>query len=318
MTDAPEGRFLVLQTEELDAPAAAWLASRVDLRALPVTDPSFPDLLARAHGLVIRTYTRIDEPLLAAAPRLRVIGRAGVGLDRVDLAACGARNVRVVHTPDANSGAVAELVFSLLLAHVRPVRPITSPLPLEQWKAARHAAHATRSVEGLTLGVLGLGRIGSRVARIGSALGMRVIFHDLREIPAPEHAGASPVDSETLRRESDVLSIHIDPRPANHRLIDETWCSLLRRDVVLVNTSRGVNVDAAGLARFLKTAPAAHALLDVHDPEPFDASYPLLDLPNVTLTPHMAAATSVAHSRMSEVVHDVWRVLSGETPRWEA
>lgn len=305
-------RPLVIQTEHLDETAAAWLAERCELAVCPPEEePRFGDLLARAAGLVIRTYTQVDQSLLKRAPNLRVVGRAGVGLDNVDLSACAAANVAVVHTPAANTRAVVEYVLALLMDVMRPRVALDAALDVKTWKTLRAGLIAPRQLAGLTLGIVGLGKIGSQVARVGAALDMRIIYHDIIDIAEDRRGGAAPVPFETLLRESDVITVHVDERRANRNLFSATQFAHCKPDVIFINTSRGFVVDPAALAEFLKANPAARAALDVHEPEPFGPDYPLLGLENVHLTPHLAAATAQAHANMSWVVRDVWRVLSG-------
>lgn len=314
-----DARPVVVQTEDLDASAAGWLAERAELVRCRADDrDGLARALARADGLVVRTYTRVDDGLLGLAPRLRVVGRAGVGLDNIDLPTCRARGVRVVYTPDANSSAVAELVTALMLDALRPRVFLDKALPLERWSALRRELTAPRQLEGLTLGVWGLGRVGTRIARVGAALNMRVIYNDLRQIDPQDRAGARPVDADELLASSDVLTIHVDGREENRGLLGGRGMGLLKPDVVLINTSRGFVVHAGALAEFLRAHPSATALLDVHEPEPFGPEHPLLGVPNAHLMPHIGAATAAAHLRMSLVVEDVWRVLSGEEPRYGA
>lgn len=308
-------RPLVVQCEDLDPAPAAWLRERCDVaEAAPADTPEFRSLLARADALVVRTYTRVDAALIGHAPRLRVVARAGVGLDNIDLSACAARGIAVVHTPDANTTAVAEYVFAMLHDALRPRAVLGTALTPDQWLARRRGLRAARQLCGLTLGVWGLGRIGKAVARIGVAYGMRVVYTDLLDIPPGDRAGATPVGLATLLAESDVLSIHVDDRPSNARLLNESALAMLRNDVVIVNAARGFLVDAPALAGFLRSHPAATALLDVHDPEPFGTDYPLLGLPNARLSPHIAAATATAQESMSWVVRDLWRVLQNLSP----
>lgn len=311
-------RPVVVQTEDIAAPAAAWLGERCELLRAPPAEAGFDRHLARAAGLVVRTYTRVDAALLARAPALRVVGRAGVGLDNIDLDACRARGVRVVHTPDANSRAVAELVLALLLDALRPRPTLDRPLSREEWDRVRAAAIAPRQLAGMTLGVWGLGRVGRAVARAGVALGMRVTYHDIADIPVPERHGALPVPLDQLLRDSDIVSLHVDARPGNRLLVTREVLSLLKPDAILVNTSRGMVVDEPALASHLRAHPRALALLDVLDPEPPTGACPLLGLPNARLTPHVGAATRPAHEAMSWVVRDVWRVLIGQTPEFPA
>lgn len=315
MSDRPR----VIQAENLDEAPAAWLAERCELIRVGKDDTNFRSELALADGLVVRSYTPVTAELLGAARKLRVVGRAGVGLDTIDLAACRARGVRVVHTPGANTQAVVELVFALLLDVVRPRVFLHRPLvDLRAWKQARQELTADRELASMTLGILGLGRIGSRIAEVARCFGMRVIYHDVREIPEDQRFGAELVTREELFARSDALTIHVDGSPRNHRLIGEAEFALMNPEVVFLNLSRGFVVDPFACAAFMIEHRGACALLDVHDPEPFDATYPLLDIANVHLTPHIGGATRPASEAMSWVVRDVWRVLSGEEPECEA
>ncbi len=307
-------RFFVLQTEDLDPAAAAWLRESCDLTACHFTDPGFDALLAKADAVVVRTYTRVDAAFLDKAPRLRVVGRAGVGLDRIDVAECRRRGVEVVHTPDANTQAVAEYVFAMLFDGLRPRCFLSHAIPQDQWNRTRRELEAVNQLSELTLGVLGMGRVGSRVARIAAGIGMEVLYNDLVEIPESRRWGARPVSLDELLYRADILSVHIDPRPSNRAFVNAEMLSRLRKTVIVVNTSRGFVVDAHALAEFLRATPTAKALIDVHDPEPFGNDYPLLNLPNAFLSPHLAASTATAHVNMSWVVKDVWRVLNGEPP----
>jgi len=301
---------LVIQTEHLDSQAAAWLAQRCSLESCPSeNEPRFSELLREAQGLVIRTYTQVTPALLARAPRLRVVARAGVGLDNVDVEACRARGVAVLSTPDANTRAVVEYVTALALDAIRPRPSLTRALPVADWKRLREASIASRQLSDLTLGILGLGRIGSQVARVGAAFNMNVLFHDLLEIPEPRRAGAVPVSRDELLHRSDVLTIHVDGRASNRGCADAAFLAACKHDVLLINTSRGFVVDAHALAAFLRARPNAFAALDVHEPEPFDEHYPLIGLPNARLTAHLASATTTAHRNMSWVVKDLWEHL---------
>lgn len=308
---------LVLVAEELSVSAAVWLAQWYRVEQVHFSSPGFDRLLARAQGLVVRTYMQVDEKLLYGAPALRVVGRAGVGLDRIDVAACRARGVEVVHTPDANSQAVAEYVFALVHDAIRPRLMIDKAIDSVRWNALRKELTAPRQLNELTFGVLGLGRIGGRVAKIAKAYGAEVLYYDLRGY-AVERCGAVLVSRDELLARSDVLSLHVDAREANRHLVSTEFVSNLRPTVILINTARGMVIDAAALGAFLWANPRATALIDVHDPEPFTTDYPLLALKNAHLAPHIAAATVAAHESMSWVVRDVRRVLVGENPEFIA
>jgi phosphoglycerate dehydrogenase-like enzyme len=300
---------LVVQTEPLHPEAAAWLAERCRLVRHDPAEPGFEALLDRADGLVIRTYTRVDEALLSRAPRLRVVGRAGVGLDNVDLDACARRGIRVVHTPDANTQAVVEFVFAILFDAIRPRRVLDSAVDAATWRALRAGLSAPRQLADLVVGVWGFGRIGSRVARAAAAFDARVLYHDLLDIPADRRSGAEPVPREELLERADVLTLHVDGRASNRGMLGAAELARMRDDAILINAARGFIVDTEALAEWLRAHPAAKALLDVHEREPFPSDSPLLALPNARLTPHIAAATEPANRAMSMVVQDVWHAL---------
>lgn len=310
-------KALVLQTEELDDAASEWLAERVDLRRCAPDEPGFADLLTNADALVVRTYTIVNEAMLAKAPKLRAVARAGVGLDNIDLRACERRGVRVLNTPDANTQAVVELVVSFALDALRPRLFLDKALPLREWKRVRDDLIAPKQLGDLTVGVLGLGRVGTRVARVFEAFGCRVLYTDLLELRR-ENLRAKATDLDDLLRSSDVLTVHVDERASNRDLIDAGALSRMKPDALLINASRGFVVNPAALAAWLRANPGAQAILDVHEPEPFHSDYPLLGLPNAHLAPHIGAATAQAKRNMSWVVKDLWKVLSGEKPEHAA
>lgn len=309
-------RPLVLIAEELDAAARAWLEESCDVVACHFTQTEeFETLLVKADALIVRTYTRVNAELLEKAPRLRVVGRAGVGLDRIDLEECRRRGVAVVHTPDANSTAVAEYVFAMLMDAVRPRVFLDKSIPAAEWNALRKELEAPNQLCELRLGILGLGRIGSRVAKMARGFEMETAYYDVAEIAEEQRHGARPMPMTDLLHWADIVTVHVDTRASNHRLINAHVFRQMRPTVIFVNTSRGFIVDEFALAAFLRDNNKATALVDVHEPEPFGPTYPLLQLPNAHVSPHLAAATATAHANMSWVVKDVWAVLNGERPR---
>ncbi len=314
-------RPLVIQTEAIDEVCRQWLRERCEVVSSAPEDVgrgAFEELLGRAEGLVVRTYTKVDGAMLERAPRLKVVGRAGVGVDNIDVAACRARGVEVVYTPDANTRAVVELVTAFMLDALRPRKYLDRTLSMAQWKSLRQELIAPNQLAGMTLGILGLGRVGKGVARVGAAMEMRVIYHDLAEVPADQRRGAEVVGVGELFTQSQVLTVHIDNRPSNRRFVDREKIGTLPAGALLINTSRGFVVDDLALAQWLARDPSARAAIDVHEPEPFGAEYPLLGLSGARLTPHIGAGTAQAHRNMSWVVRDVWRVLSGEQAEFPA
>ncbi len=314
---------LVVVTETLDQACADWLGERVELAWCPHDkQPEFDGLLARADGLVVRTYTQVNETLLAKAPKLRVVGRAGVGLDNIDLPACQARQVQVVFTPDANTQAVVEYVTALMLDAFRPRGTMPDHCDANEFHRLRKAMVGSQLSE-LTLGILGFGRIGKRIGQVAHAIGMKVMCNDLLPEAQLRKAADYPfqdVGKGELYRKADVLTIHVDGRAENRGLVGEEALSQLKPSCLVINTSRGFVVDVAALARWAGAVAGqgGRAVLDVHEPEPPPGDYALYGLPNVKLLPHLASRTDVALSNMSWVVRDVAAALAGERPQYPA
>lgn len=315
---------IVAVTEALDPVCLEWLAGRAGVEWLPIEDrAALLRSVANADGLVVRTYTQVDEVLLAAAPKLRVVGRGGVGLENIDLAACRKRGVSVVYTPDANTQAVVEYVFGALLEWMRPRLWLDSAPDPRTWTEMRATVVGRHQLSSLTLGIVGLGRIGCRVGQVAHALGMRVIGNDLLPKDEIMHRVSFPLEfasASKVYEEADILTLHVDARPSNRGLVGDEVLASLKPSCLLINTSRGMVVVAAALAAWAKLAALQDggAILDVHDPEPFGADYPLLKLPNVKLGPHLASRTDEAMRNMSWVVRDVMEVLEGRRPRFPA
>lgn len=299
---------MIVLAEELEPEPATWLAERTDLRRVHFSEPDFDRHLADAEGLIIRSYTRVDRALLAKAPKLRAVARPGVGLDNVDQPACRERGVAVFTTPGANAQAVVELVFAFAFDGLRPRFFLEQPMTLPDWKKYREEVTADRELGSMTVGVLGAGHVGSRVCRAALGFGSSVVYCDLD--PSIMIEGAARVDRNTLLATADLVSVHIDERTENRHHIDADAFGRMKSDVVFINTARGLVVDAHACAEFFINHPAACAMLDVHDPEPFDATYPLLDIDNVHLSPHIGGATKPAKLAMSWVVKDLLSYLA--------
>jgi phosphoglycerate dehydrogenase-like enzyme len=323
MSNSPEPRQpIVLVTEGSDPTPLRWLRERARVIEVAEDDPSFPQHLATAEGLVVRTYTRVNDALLSRAPRLKVVGRGGVGLENIDVPACRRRGVQVVYTPDANTVAVADFVFGYLLQLLRPWGFFRDRVyEPKEFRRIRDTVRG-RQLNELTLGILGMGRVGRRVGHVAAnGFGMRVIYNDLIDFEArgdPPAFPATPVDKEALYRESDVLSLHVTMLPGNENLVGREQLALMKRDAVLINTARGEVLDAHALADALRAKRLAAAAIDVFHPEPPKADFPLLGLDNVLLTPHLAARTYTAIESMSWVVRDVVEVLAGRPPKFPA
>jgi len=312
-------RPVVLVTEGSDAAPLGWLKERAQVIEVSADDPAFEGHLAAAEGLVVRTYTKVNEAMLAGAPKLRVVGRGGVGLENIDVAACRRRGIEVVYTPDANTLAVADFVFGYMLQMLRPWAFFRDKVyEPKEFKRIRDTVRG-RQFNELTLGVLGMGRVGRRVGHIAAlGFGMPVLYNDLTDVRPLLDFPATPVDKPTLYRSADVLSIHVDMRRGNEDLVGRDQLALMKPTAILINTSRGEVLDAYALADALRSQRLAAAALDVFHPEPPKGDFPLLGLDNVLLTPHLAARTYTAIENMSWVVRDVVAVLDGHRPRYPA
>ncbi|EQD80354.1 D-3-phosphoglycerate dehydrogenase, partial [mine drainage metagenome] len=264
--------------------------------------------LADADGLIVRTYTRVNADLLAAAPKLKAVARAGVGLENIDLEACGKRGIQVLSTPHANTHAVVEYVFNLVFSLVRPVMNLKIPVSEDEFHRCRKANRGLE-LHGKTLGILGMGRIGRAVGRVAVAFGMNVIYNDIVDVSQFVDFPAQSVDKPELYRRSDILTIHVSHRPGNRGMMNREALSQLQPHAILINTARGEVMDAPALADALKSGTLSGAALDVHEPEPPGPDYPLWGLSNLILAPHLAARTQGALDAMSWVARDLVEYL---------
>ncbi len=310
----------VVITETLDAVCAEWLAARAEVVwAKEERGDALDGHLARADALVVRTYTQVNEALLAKAPKLKVVGRAGVGLDNIDVPACRRRGVQVVYTPDANTQAVVEYVLGLILDDLRPRYTLQRPVEPAMFHELRKV-QVGQQLDQLTVGILGFGRIGKRLGRALRALGVNLLVNDLLPEAELRKATEFPFDyvgKPKLYAASDILTIHVDGRSANRGMIDAAALAQFKPSCMFINAARGMLVDNAALAAWAKSVAdkRGRAILDVHEPEPPEPTYPLFGLPNVRLLPHLASRTDMALENMSWVVRDVLAVLEGKRPR---
>lgn len=310
----------ILITEGADPKPLAWIRQHANVIEIPVTDSNFDRALATADGLMVRTYTKVNAALLGKAPKLKVVGRGGVGLENIDVPACRARGVQVVYTPDANTFAVADFCIGYMLMLVRGwgFYKNHAYTPAE-FKHLRDVTRG-RQLDELTLGILGMGRVGRRVSQIAAnGFGMKIIYNDILNIP-PQSLPfpATPVDKTTLYREADVLSIHVNMMPANDNLVGREQLALMKPSAIVINAARGEVLDAQALADALRARKLGGAALDVFRPEPPPADFPLIGMENVLLTPHLAARTDTALENMSWVLRDIFGVLEGKPPLFPA
>ncbi len=282
------------------------------------TEAGLARAAAEAHGILFRIKPRCTESLMAACKELKVVGRHGVGLDTVEIPAATRLGVAVVHAPGSNSQAVAEHALMLMLACVKRTLPIDKLTRAGDW-SGKQLTGKTGNVElaGRTLGIVGVGNIGRRVAKFAGALGMRVLGYD-KYVPDDEvlRRGAQPVKSlEALLPQTDVLTCHTPLTPETKHMINATTLALLKPGAIFINTSRGPVQEERALFEALTRGRLAAAGLDVFEEEPTPLDNPLLNLPNVVCSSHVAGVTLEAIRAMAmQVSGEMLRVLRGERP----
>ncbi|WP_326554993.1 phosphoglycerate dehydrogenase [Micromonospora sp. NBC_01813] len=302
---------VVLIAEELAPAAIDVLAHDFDVRHVDGTDrAALLAALADANAVIVRSATQIDAEALAAAPRLKVVARAGVGLDNVEVPAATARGVMVVNAPTSNIVSAAEQAIALLLAVARNTASASSALKAGEWKRSKYTGV---EIQGKTVGVVGLGRIGVLFAQRIAAFGTRLIAYDPYIQPArAAQLGVRLVGLEELLRESDFISIHLPKTPETLGLIGEKELAIVKPGVRIVNAARGGLVDEQALADALAEGRVGGAGVDVYAKEPCTAS-PLFAFDNVVATPHLGASTAEAQDKAGlAVARSVKLALQGE------
>jgi D-3-phosphoglycerate dehydrogenase len=276
----------------------------------PATEEELLPLLAGVDAVLAGTDS-FTRRVFEAAPQLKVVARFGVGYDAIDVQAATEHGVWVTTTPGTNEVAVADLTLGLILALARQIVPLASATRRGQWERPLGVELA-----GTTLGLIGFGRIGRQVARRAAAFGMEVVVYDLvRDEAAASACGARYVELQELLSESDFVSLHAPSTPETHQLINATTLARMKPSAFLVNTARGELVHEGELAQALREGRLAGAALDVFRQEPPDPANPLLALPNVIPTPHVAGLTAESARRMASLaVDNILAVLRGDRP----
>lgn len=312
--------FRVLLLETID-PAAMALLQRTEgaaVESVLADSPAEADCLHSAHvmagsGPVDAILTRgkglVTPDLLDACPGIRAVARCGVGLDNVDVPACTARGVPVLNLPGVNAPTIAEHTVMLMLAVTRGLVESANAVRAGDW--ASRARYDRDEVNGKTVGILGLGNIGSRVAGVCAALGMTVLYHDTQ---ARDSAHESVILEELLRR-SDVVTLHCQLDETSAGMIGREAIRSMKPGAVLINTARGGLIDHAALADAIRSGRLGGFGADVLDVEPPDPGSELLALPNVVITPHSASLTRSTYREICvRSVQNVLAVLGGEAP----
>jgi D-3-phosphoglycerate dehydrogenase len=259
--------------------------------------PSEDDIVAlcRQHDpvAIIVRYSKVGERAMAAAPSLKVISKHGSGTDTIDKVAARARGIEVVAAAGANAAAVAEQALALMLACAKSVTTLNARMHAGHWDKS---THKSLELEGRTVGLVGLGAIGQRFAKMADAVGMRVIGFDPYAKAVPDFVRLA--DLETIWRESDVISLHCPLTDDNRNLINAGTLAACKPGVIIINTARGGLIDEAALLDALKSGQVASAGLDSFQVEPMVAGHPFLGADNLVLSPHIGGVTGDAYVKM--------------------
>ena len=262
-----------------------------------------PELIEKVRGtsiLGVRSKTRVTTAVLDASPELVSVGAFCIGVDKIDRAASSERGIAVFNDPHSNSRSVAELAMGEIILLMRRTFEASTQLHGGVWNKSSAGSHEVR---GLTLGIVGYGKIGSQVSDLAEALGMRVVFSDVSHVLA--RGNARPVSFRELLQTADVITLHVDGKTQNQDLFGQEEFAAMKDGACLINLSRGFVVDHAALARHLKSGKLSGAAVDVFPQEPESGaafSSPLRGLPNVILTPHIGGSTEEAQQNIGQFV----------------
>jgi len=264
-----------------------------------LTEEQLLPLVADIDAWVVRSATKVTRRLMEGAPKLRWVGRAGAGLDTIDVAAAKERGVEVMNVPGANSIAVAELTFGLLLALFRKLPEADASMRRGEWLKSKLMG---RELRGKTLGIVGLGKIGRAVAQRALAFEMKCVGYDPLVAPdAMKAAGVEPATLDALLAQADVVTLHLPVTPETKQMFNASRIASMKKGAVLVNAARGPLVDEAALHAALQSGHLAGAALDVFAAEP-PGAIPLLSLPNVVASPHIGASTREAQEACGDEI----------------
>jgi (S)-sulfolactate dehydrogenase len=296
----------ILITEFMDEAAVASLKKDFDTHHDATLVDRRDELLARLtdiDALIVRNRTQVNAEILAAAPKLKVVGRLGVGLDNIDMPGCKARNVEVIPATGANALAVAEYVIATAMMLLRGAYFSTAAVTAGKWP--RGPLSNGREIGGKVLGIVGFGDIGRLVARLAQGLGMQVVARDpmiAANAAVWKETGVACLSLDALLAQSDVITLHVPLVAETRNMINAARLATMKADAVLINSARGGIVDEAALAAALRAKQLGGAALDVFDDEPLKTGSILTDCPNLLLTPHIAGVSAEANIRVSSMI----------------
>lgn len=308
-------RPVVLLYESMHKDAIELLRTKCEVRfATSLDEEQLIHDVQDVDGIIIRANGMVSRRLMEHAPRLKVVARHGAGIEAIDLAAAKDRGIVVVNTPDASTESVAEHCIGLMIALAKKILPADRALRKGKWDARYELTG--NELLAKSLGLVGFGRIGQRVAEIAvKAFQMKAAYSDIVPYPNAEATlNARRLTLDELLSRVDFVSVHVPYLPTTHGLIGARELACMKRSAYLINTARGAVVDEAALLSALQEHRIAGAALDVFASEPIARTSPLLSVENVIVSPHMASHTEEALRRMAMVVEDVMRVLDGQAP----
>ncbi|HDO20119.1 MAG: hydroxyacid dehydrogenase [archaeon GB-1845-036] len=255
-----------------------------------------------ADAIISRGFIKISREIIYSAEKLKVIGVHGVGVDHIDLEAAREKGIEILNTPAALTETVAEYTLGLIISLLRKINLADEAVRMGRWNE-KYSKLVGEDVEGKVIGIIGLGRIGSAVARMLSCLKTKIIYYDVeRKKEIEEEFSLEYVDLDELLRRADIITIHVPLTKETYHLISKSEIEKMKNGVYLINTSRGAVIDEEALIDALRNGKIAGAALDVFETEPIDSENPLLNMENVILTPHIAASSRQALIRMAREV----------------
>lgn len=296
----------IVITEFMDAESVDALAAHADVHYDPalVDDPvRLAQLGADAHAVIVRNRTQVRGELLDAWREVRVVGRLGVGLDNIDMAACEERGIRVIPATGANALAVAEYVIGTAMLLLRGVYQSSDRVSSGEWP--RTTLSGGREISGKVLGLVGFGGIGRLTAQLARGLGMHIVACDpvlAPHDPAWTQCGAQRLTLDQLVSRADVVSLHVPLTPDTRNLFGANRIARIKKGAILINTSRGGIADEAAVADAIRSGHLGGAAFDVFQCEPLPSGSPWSGCPNVILTPHVAGVTAEANVRVSSFI----------------
>lgn len=296
-------------TRTIDERAVRKISEVAEVEIWPAENPPPPEVILekvqRADGLLTMLTDTLSAAIIDNAPRLKVISQMAVGFDNIDIEAATRRGIPVGHTPGVLTETTADFAWALLMAAARRVAEADREVHQGIWRPWGPDVLTGVDVHGATLGIIGFGRIGKAVARRAIGFSMKVLYNDPeRDEAAEQELGVEYRDLDRLLQESDFISLHTYYTPEYHHLINRFCFEQMKDGAIFINTARGGLVDHQALQWALESKKLAAAALDVFEPEPIPRDHPLLQLPNLIITPHIASASARTRQKMALIAAD--------------